>query len=65
MKVKPDLRALAFGVRNVLRPPPGARVIAAMEAETAEKRSFDRRVQATQRKIAELKGGTTDDRTQS
>lgn len=58
MRGTADLRALAFGVRNVLRPPPDAKVIAAAESEAAEKRSFERRVERTKRQIEQLKGGS-------
>jgi len=57
MGVRPDLRALAFGVRHALRPPPDAKAVTAAEREVADKRSFERRVEQTQRKIAALKGG--------
>jgi hypothetical protein len=52
MEAKPDLRALAFGVRNALRPPPDGKVIAAAERAADEKRASDRRFEATQRYIA-------------
>lgn len=56
MSARPDLRALAFGVRNVLRAPPDGREIVAAERQTKERESFERRVEATRRKAAELRG---------
>ncbi len=57
MDGKADLRALAFGVRNALRPPPDGRKVAAAEREDEERRDFERRLEATKRRIAAMKGG--------
>lgn len=55
MDGKADFRALAFGVRGALRPPPDGRKVAAVERQAEEERAHAGRLEATQRRIAEMR----------
>jgi len=58
MDGKADLRALAFGVRNALRPPPDGKAVAERLRDGEDADAFERRVAATRRRIESMKGGS-------